>query len=184
MNMGLGVSARAAWSPRALARLALVALSLLMAGSAVVTVARIDWDDVATYREARQWPSVGADILAVSLERRASPAAGGMVQALVLSGSYAYEVDGRRYEGDRVSLRDSSEMHNRHLQSLYARLNFARLTGRPLAVVYDPGQPERAFVDITVDWGRVIERLVLACALLMIALAAIVVARVAPSREA
>lgn len=182
MSMGMGVSARATRLPRAFGRLALLAVALLTAGLAAATVAGVDWDDVATYREARHWPRVPADILTVSLERRVDPAAGGMVQVLVLSGTYAYEVDGRRYEGDRVSLRDSSEMHDRHLQSLYARLNFARLTGRPLPAVHDPGQPGRAFIDITVDWGGIIERLALAAALLLIALVAVVVARVAPSR--
>jgi len=144
-------------------------LAVALSALAVATLARIAWADLAAHLEARNWPTAQAQVLAVSLHRHASQERGGARQQLVLSSVYTYEIHGVRYEGGRVGLRDVGDPQDRDLQALYGRLNFARLTGRPISVAYDPAEPSRALIDASLDWWPVARGLGLGLAIFVAA---------------
>lgn len=178
-----GFAARDGRSVHVWTTLGLLVLAVTLSGLAVAALVRIAWGDVAAHLEARDWPIVQAQVLAVSLDRRTSQDGGGARQYLALAAVYAYEVDGTRYEGSRGGLRDTGDLHDRHLQALYGRLNFARLTGRAVAIAYDPAAPERAFVDASLDWWPVAARLALALFLLAAASSSAAAAVRSPPEE-
>ena len=151
-----GAPARAQRSPRAIGAGVALALAALLAALVVAMVQRLDWNLYATHLAARDWPVAEATVLDVSLERRSTPTAGGVTQVLHLTGTYRYAVDGAAFDSGSISLRPVADLPERHVQTLYARLNFARLTGRPVVVHYDPDTPGHAFFDISVDHGRLL----------------------------
>jgi hypothetical protein len=108
---------------------------------------------------ARSWQSTDATISSVRLTEESHVAADRAVQTeLILSVTYTYEVDGRSYEGHRAALVDRSDLHDRDLRTLYGKLNFARMTGRTVPVVYDPHASALAYLDTNFDWSAVAVR--------------------------
>lgn len=127
------------------------ALLLALAAS---TAARLPWQAMRANLEARHWPAASGSIRAVSLSERSSmPAEGGEpARELVLDVVYAFEADGVVHEGRRASFADRAGPHDRRLRTLYSRLNFALVTGRPVEVAYDPRHPGGAVLDRGFVW--------------------------------
>lgn len=154
MGMATGVSVRVEAPPSMAGRILWLAIAAALVALSVTLLPRPDWAELSAHQAASAWPTTEATILDVELERRSVATMGGSTQNLVLTGAYRYEVDGSEHEGRSITLRQPANMPERHIQTLYTRLNFARLTGRPIAVHYDPAMPAHAFVDISVDLRR------------------------------
>lgn len=140
-----------------MAVLAAFAGALLLA-LAAGTAARLPWDDLRLHIDARDWPAVPASIRSVSLAERSRVSGQdvGPVSELVLAVAYEYEVAGVVHEGRLASFADLGERHDRRLKTLYSRLNFALVTGRPLPAFYNPDRPEQAVLDRSFDRRRVL----------------------------
>ncbi len=139
----------------AMAVLAALAGALLLA-LAAGTAARLPWDDLRLHLDARAWPSVPASIRSVSLAARSrvSGQDAGPASELVLAVTYEYEVAGVVHQGRMASFADLGERHDRRLKTLYSRLNFALVMGRPLSAFHNPDRPEQAVLDRSFDRGR------------------------------
>lgn len=126
----------------------------LGAGSA----ARLPWQAAAEHLEARSWPVGQASIRSVSLSQRNHAPRGGEAPGtgLALSVAYDYAVDGTVHAGSRASLADEAGPDDRRLKTLYSRLTFALVTGRPVSVSYDPRRPGNAVLDTGFDWWRIV----------------------------
>ena len=155
----------AAAVPSALAGAALLVL-------AAVAGALLPWAELRLHLEARAWPVTEATLRSVSLShgRHAPADAEARTGDLVLAVVYDYEVDGTVHEGRRASFADRAGPHDRRLKTLYSRLNFALVTGRPVPVSYDPDVPETAVLDAGFDRWRVVPGLVLGLGALLFGL--------------
>lgn len=129
----------------------------LLLALSIAAMSRLPWADWRLHLDARSWPQAQATIRSVSLSERidAAGAAERPGTELVLAVIYDYEVEGVAHEGRAASFDDTAAAHDRRLKTLYSRLNFALVTGRPVAVFYDPAMPGRAVVDISVEGRRV-----------------------------
>lgn len=150
--------ARAARTPnRPAAMLAAALAGVLLLALAAGALARLPWQAVRASLDAQAWPLAQATIRSVSLsERSYMPAGGeGPARELVLDVAYTFEVDGIVHEGRRASFADRARPHDRRLRTLYSRLNFAFVTGRTVAVAYDPEEPANAVLDTGFGWRDV-----------------------------
>jgi len=86
----------------------------------------------------KDWPSVTGEVLSSSVERVGRP--GSKTRAPRVT--YAYTVDGVRYEGDRLSFRSYS---SRRVSNNRAGVIASRYDeGAPVEVHYDPDRPSEA----------------------------------------
>lgn len=140
-----------------MAVLAAFAGALLLA-LAAGAAARLPWDDLRLHLAARDWPAAQASIRSVSLSERSRLAQPDRapLSELVLAVAYDYEVDGVAHQGRMASFDDVGALHDRRLKTLYSRLNFALVTGRPLPAFHDPQMPSRAVLDTGFDHGRMV----------------------------
>lgn len=142
--------------------MAAAALTALLGGLllalAAGAAARLPWDDLRLHLAARSWPAAQASIRSVSLSERSRVAApdGALESELVLAVAYDYEVAGTAYQGRMASFADVGAPHDRRLKTLYSRLNFALVTGRPLSAFHDPQAPAMAVLDTGFDSGRMV----------------------------
>jgi len=127
------------------------------------------WGEAAAAMRVAAWPVAEARVTDARLDEVPVPARGGTVAELRLSLTYEYEVDGRRFAGGAGSLADRAPADDRRLVALYRRAAFARITGGPLAVSYDPAAPERAYVEASVPWARLLPGLAKGAALFLAA---------------
>lgn len=123
---------------------ALVGAALLLL--ALAATARLPWAELRLHLDARTWPAADAAIRSVSLFERGTAGAGSE-RELVLAVAYDYEVDGVLHHGHMASFRDVAAPHDRRLRTLYSRLNFALVTGRPMPVFYNPRSPGQAVFE-------------------------------------
>lgn len=150
-----GAGARARYRPAALAAGVVGALTMALgAGS----TARLPWQAAGEHLQARSWPVAEASIRSVSLSERGHAPRDGEAPAtgLVLAVAYDYRVDGTVHTGTRASFADRAGPHDRRLKTLYSRLTFALVTGRPVPVSYDPRAPGNAVLDASFDWSRMV----------------------------
>ena len=153
MALVVGTGAAGALGERSWGAALLVAIGLALAGLSTAVLASLPWPQVAAHLAARGWPAAEARIGSVGL---AETAAQDGVRRLALTVSYAYEVDDAAYEGGRASLFDEAARDDRRLKGLYARLNFARVTGTPVPVFHHPDEPAIALLDRALPWRRVL----------------------------
>ncbi len=145
-------NASGAWKHVGAAIYALI--GLIIAGLGAAVLSNLPWKAGLVHIQARDWPTVPAQILSVSLHADA----GGIEAGLALDVVYSFEVDGAVIDGSRASYSDVAAPHDRRLRGLYRRLDFARITGRTVAVAYDPRDPGRAYLDRSFDWRAVAPR--------------------------
>lgn len=145
-------NASSAWKHAGAAIYALI--GLIIAGLGAAVLSNLPWKAGLVHIETRDWPTVPAQIISVSL--RADT--GGIEAGLALDVVYRFEVDGAVIDGSRASYADVAPRHDRRLRGLYQRLDFARITGRTVAVAYDPKNPASAYLDRGFDWRAVAPR--------------------------
>ena len=128
----------------------IIGMALAIASFALLT--SVPWRQAATHMEARAWPTAEATIVSATLFEDRLPHGEGFVSELVLSVAYEFEADGERRTGHSASLSDRAEPGDRRLRRLYHRLVFARVTGRTVPAHYDPGNPDRAYLETSFAW--------------------------------
>jgi hypothetical protein len=146
-----------------------VAFGCLLALAGSRQLAPLPWGETAAALRVATWPVAEAKVTAAHLGEVAVPGRGGLETELRLSLAYEYEVGGRSFTGGQGSLADRAPDDDRRLVSLYRRAEFARITGDPLAVFYDPAAPERAYVEAAVPWARLLPGLAKGAALFLAA---------------
>ena len=122
---------------------------------ALAAAARLPWVELRLHLDARAWPVADAAIRSVSLSERGM-AGTGQARELVLVVTYDYEVDGVPHYGHMASFRDVAAPHDRRLRTLYSRLHFALVTGRPMPVFHDPRSPGRAVFERGFEPGTMV----------------------------
>lgn len=145
------------------------ALGCLLALAGSRHVAPLPWDEAATALRVATWPQVEAKVTAASLDEAVVPGPAGMAAEWRLSLAYEYRVDGRDFAGGQGSLTDRAPAGDRRLMALYRRAEFARITGGPFAVSYDPAAPERAYAEASMPWARLLPGLAEGIALFLAA---------------
>jgi len=169
---GYGRMPAGAWLRRAPAQAAMglaVALGCVLAVAGARQLDRLPWVETITAVRAATWPIAAATVTAARLEEVPVPAAAGMRTELRLAVSYVYDVGSRRFEGGAASLADRAPADDRRLVSLYRRAEFARITGKPLAVSYDPAAPATAYLEAAVPWQGLLPALPKAAGLFFLA---------------
>jgi len=138
--------------------LVIVACALLAASNTI---------DIAQTVQSARWPSVTGEIIA-SYDRlemvgvNIGVSRNRPVHLKRLRLTYSYEVDGRKYEGSRVSmLADYVNAPTRRDVEKYA-------TGHQVTVHYDPQAPTTAVVDTSLPWGRCIQTALAAFVLILV----------------
>jgi hypothetical protein len=121
---------------------------------ALVALMRFPWSFLGQYWEARSWPQSTAQLTSVLLREEDLPDFAGIdiVTDLVLEARYVYAVGGERFEGQRASIDDHSDVLDRRLKRLFHDLEFAHVQQRDVEVYYDPDRPERALLDRSFPW--------------------------------
>ena len=137
----------------------LTLVGLTLTGAGLIRLAGLPWHEAATSLSARFWPAAEARILSASIGEARKP--GEKNSALTLSVEYEFETAGGTFVGTSASLADNSDMEERRLLLLFRRIEFARVTGRSMPVVYDPADPSRAFLDTSIPWRDTLPRLAL-----------------------
>jgi hypothetical protein len=159
--------------PRALA---LGVLATLLFAAAVLSMARVPFDQLANHLEARSWPVAPAHIVSVSLSRELEYRGERLEPRLRLAVAYEFEAEGRSFRAHSASIEDVAAPHERRLQLLFRRIDFARITGRTMPASYDPIDPESAFLDASMPWGPVFRHGLSGLALALAGAAALVAA--------
>ena len=108
---------------------------------------------ISQLRTAR-WPSVEGRLLTASIDVASGGRPAISDQRYIDSVRYEYVVDGRRYEGDRLSPWQAVASHNARavLKSRLAGLE----PGRPVRVYYNPRRPAKAFLKPSGGLGRLV----------------------------
>jgi hypothetical protein len=163
MAMAINTGAPVARGQFAWFKALLFLTGLTLGGFAAHTLSAMPWGAIATHFQARDWVAADATVATVGLEELSG--AGGKSE-LTLQVGYSYGIDGAIHEGRRVSLFDSGAIDDRRLKVLYARLNFARVTGRTVTVFVDPADPATALVDRDIPWRQTLAGAGLALTLL------------------
>lgn len=157
---------------RATPRLGRVVSALFGAALAAYGAANVDtlpWGEAATAIAAQAWPVAQASVETAAIHEIAVPTANGVQIGLSLSLAYTFEVDGRTVHATTASLNDQGAAYDRRLVALYRRAAFSRITGRTLPVAYDPDEPSRAYLQVSVPWGRLLPGLGLGLAAFLMA---------------
>lgn len=142
---------RPGWGQR-IATLLFSALFMLAFGAGglaggLVPMAMTGWRAL----EVLGWQPVSAQVIETRLDTSRG-SKGGATYAV--RARYAYRVNGRDFEGQRVGLLDwgydnIGDWHH----DWHARLDDARQREQPVAAWFDPQRPERALLDRGVRWG-------------------------------
>lgn len=95
------------------------------------------------WQAARQWVPVQAQVLEARLER----SRGKDSTTYRAAGRYAWEIEGRRFEGTRIGLEGGSDNIGDWQTLQYRRLAAAQASGQPIRIWVDPRSPDRAVAD-------------------------------------
>ncbi len=104
---------------------------------------------VAKHRAARNWVEVPATIQTVELEEHEDDEGGTTYKAVA---TYSYEVDGRPYTGDRVSLHAGSDNVGRFQRYAYAELKRHQESGQPFHCYVNPDDPQESVLYRRLRW--------------------------------
>jgi len=133
--------------------------ALFGVGLAAYGAAKIDplpWNEVAAAFVASSWPVAEAYVTRAALDEIVVPGQGGLVTERQLSVSYEFERDGQLVTATTASPNDRGPVDDRRLLALFRKAEFARITGHPVAVSYDPEEPTRAYIEAGIPWGRLL----------------------------
>ncbi len=98
--------------------------------------------------QMRGWPDTQATLTAAKLEVHH-----GDSTTYSISARYHYDVDGLRYENDRVAIMGGADNIGDFQQSLGRRLEEAFAAGRPVTAWYDPNDPAESVLNRDLRWG-------------------------------
>lgn len=165
-------------TPSGIARQRAMGAAMTVAGLALgcgLTVAgmlqvdRLPWGEAATALRVATWPTAEATVTIARLDEVAIPARGGAVPELRLRVAYDYEVRGQRFDGTRASPADRARADDRRIVAIYRRAEFARITGKPIEISYDPARPNQAYIEALMPWNRMLPGLCKGAALVLLA---------------
>ena len=69
--------------------------------------------------------------------------------------TYSYNVDGRQYQGDRISLSSGGDNIGSYQETLGRKLRSAASSGESILVFVDPQNPSHSIYDRGVRWGLI-----------------------------
>lgn len=101
------------------------------------------------WQQAKAWPSVPGQITSAGLDLNTD--SDGTTYQVVAT--YDYQVDGRDYSNDRVGFSGGSDSFEDYHRNLYEQYDQARRNGDPVAVWYDPDDPQRSVLNRELRWG-------------------------------
>lgn len=120
---------------------ALFGLPFIAVGVGMAVWSIADVDDVL---EARAWRAVPAELDHVELKVHRDREG---VESYRAVARYHYEVDGRRFTGDRVNLHGGGDNLGNYHQRTHRRLMQAWKSGEPVTVYVNPERPADAAID-------------------------------------
>lgn len=138
-------------------RFILIAIITFVMGIGVVALLVRAWRGQRQANAARQWPQTMGRVIASGVRektvrvRRSTSAASYRDQTYYGPQiTYEYEVDGRRYQHDRLRMGESILTSNYPEAEKHAN---GYPIGKSVVVYYDPGNPVEATLDPRTGWG-------------------------------
>lgn len=134
-------------------------LGMVLLGAGALPLAALPWRQVESALVARTWPVAEARIISVALEEVRTPTPRGPQTDIALRAEYEFETPNGLVVATRVGLAERAPEEDRHLLSIYRKVEFARQTGHAMMASYNPARPADAYLDISLPWIAMVPRI-------------------------